>query len=286
MPRGPTQAFICYRRSTLGSSAAGRLASELRRLDIAVAIDVNHAESGLWKRRVARDILASSHVLVVITDGDLDKCANEGDAVLAELNIAREADIPIVPVLLDPAGFAKAKVEAPQTVSSLFDHQAYYTRHESYQSDVADLADALRRSSTIASGMVDGPASGFARLISAVSRFLTQYAPQLHTACNLVIVGVFVAAVYAIQSDGLDGLTWIPFGFVPKGILFVIDRHSEHAFLSILSLITLFFGSSAYIGVRSKEATLFDFSKEKLAIAAFSFGLGIGAALLHKERRR
>jgi hypothetical protein len=92
-----TDIFISYRRSA-SKHLARLIFSELRARGYDVFLDVTTIDSGEFDRIILNQIAARPHFLLVLSQGALERCANEGDWLRREIEEAFRLKRNIVPV--------------------------------------------------------------------------------------------------------------------------------------------------------------------------------------------
>ena len=89
--------FISYRRET-GLATARLLQQGLERLGCSCFLDYDSIRDGDWRERIAVAIDNSSNVVLVLSNGSLERCVQEDDMVRVEMEHAYKAGKPIIPV--------------------------------------------------------------------------------------------------------------------------------------------------------------------------------------------
>lgn len=113
--------FISYRRSN-GRDVARILQQGLERKGLKVFFDLQEITDGKFNEKLYESIGQSKNLIVLLTDGALDRCAIEGDWVREELEFAFANNINVVPVL--PSGHALCfPASLPASLGALRDIQ-------------------------------------------------------------------------------------------------------------------------------------------------------------------
>ena len=89
--------FISYRRES-GFFVAQTVKKLLEEKDIICHLDLEQDQVGEFDLRLLDAINNSSCLLLILTEGALDRCINEGDWVRREVMEALEKHIPIIPI--------------------------------------------------------------------------------------------------------------------------------------------------------------------------------------------
>ena len=89
--------FISYRRES-GTEIARALQLALKNLGYRVFFDFNSLQDGQFNEKIFDAIQTAKYFVLVLTDGALNRCANDGDWVRMEIERALSLHKPIVPV--------------------------------------------------------------------------------------------------------------------------------------------------------------------------------------------
>ena len=90
--------FISYRRST-GSTMARMINDRLRfETKYAVYLDVDELHAGNFHEAIRNKIRSSSHFVLILSKNALDRCIDPDDLVRAEISMAMEYGLSIIPV--------------------------------------------------------------------------------------------------------------------------------------------------------------------------------------------
>ncbi len=92
--------FISYRRKN-GAEAARAIVERLRSLDVGAFMDVNSLDSGPFDEQLLSTIGATPNFIVILSEGSLDRCVNEGDWLRREMAHAIRTRRNIIPVTMD-----------------------------------------------------------------------------------------------------------------------------------------------------------------------------------------
>lgn len=144
--------FINYRRSDTAAHAQN-LHDRLTRAfgKAAVFLDVHDIQSGeIWQQTLRSSGQNAKVLLVLIGENWMQKNADgkprlfdPGDWVRKEIELALDAGLTAVPVLLDGAELPK-NTDIPESIRPLLDAQAINVRHDSYADDVNRLVRHIR----------------------------------------------------------------------------------------------------------------------------------------------
>ena len=111
--------FISYRRTSYDT--ANLIAVKLRHAGYRVFFDVDTLTAGKFNEQLLEVIKGCKDFVLVLPEGALDRCHDEGDWIRREVMCALENDKNVIPVLLD--GFSWPK-EFPQGMEELPNYQA------------------------------------------------------------------------------------------------------------------------------------------------------------------
>ena len=112
--------FICYRRKP-DYDAALLIATLLGKKGYSVFIDIDEIKSGHFGKKIFRSIESSPNFIVLLSEGTLDKCNDEGDWVRKEVEYALQLNSNIIPIIRPGFSFKKSK-NIPESMSSLSMH--------------------------------------------------------------------------------------------------------------------------------------------------------------------
>ena len=107
--------FISYRRA-LSKHLARSIYMDLKANGWDAFLDVNTIDSGDFDRVILNQIGARAHFILLISPGSLERCANEGDWVLREIQEAVRLERNIVPIIEEGADFAREMTYLPPDV--------------------------------------------------------------------------------------------------------------------------------------------------------------------------
>lgn len=199
--------FVSYRRSD-SRNAAARLVDCLdkaRGID-KVFFDIESIQAGEnFKDRITTALGKSDVCLVLIGDDWLvegedqrPRLQNKGDFVRMEVLAAIEAQIKVIPVLLDNAPMPEAQ-QLPNELASIVTLNAAYLRHETFKQDVKSLAKQLR-------GEREGSQSQSTMIIRHAIRAIFGF---VSAAVLLLVIGIAHKAIVggAISLTLGEGLT-------------------------------------------------------------------------------
>ncbi|MBA3871120.1 MAG: SUMF1/EgtB/PvdO family nonheme iron enzyme, partial [Anaerolineae bacterium] len=105
--------FISYRRST-SQHFARSIFNELQQRGHDVFLDVNSIDNGAFDHIIRNQIAARPHFLLILSKGALERCVNEEDWLLKEIQEALRLNRNIVPVYDDGFNFADEKHFLPE----------------------------------------------------------------------------------------------------------------------------------------------------------------------------
>jgi hypothetical protein len=147
---GRVSVFLSYRRAD-SPYAAGRLADRLgERFELFMDIDI---APGLHFGRALTDAVSNCDVmLVLIGPSWLDVLEEDGsrrlenprDWVVQEIEAALARDVTVIPVLVDGARMPLPE-QLPEQLESLAFRQAISLRHESFNTDITSLMNAIEQ---------------------------------------------------------------------------------------------------------------------------------------------
>lgn len=109
--------FISYRRIT-GKNYARTIKPELEKRGYKVFLDFDELKDGVFDQRIKDAIKDSSVFLVILSEGALDRCVNEGDWVKEEILYANETKKHIVPVEVDKS-FREIPPNLPESIKTI-----------------------------------------------------------------------------------------------------------------------------------------------------------------------
>lgn len=89
--------FISYRREN-GLELARVIKAQLESLGVKVFLDLDKIRTGPFNEKIYQSIDDARYFLFIMTEGALDRCANEGDWVRKELEYAHKSQKVMVPV--------------------------------------------------------------------------------------------------------------------------------------------------------------------------------------------
>ena len=110
--------FLCYRAQS-GSHAARAIRTALTEGGIEVFQDVDEVHLGdSWKQKV-KDRIERCDVVVVVVDKQWDRVFDTRDSIRYELKLASDAEVPVVPVLIDSAAPPTPPKHLPPVLAGL-----------------------------------------------------------------------------------------------------------------------------------------------------------------------
>ena len=119
--------FVSYRRTSYDT--ANLIAVKLRHAGYKVFFDVDTLTAGKFNEQLLEVIKGCKDFVLVLPEGALDRCHDEGDWIRREVMCAIENNKNIIPVLLD--GFSWPK-EFPQGMEELPNYQAVAAVNREY----------------------------------------------------------------------------------------------------------------------------------------------------------
>ena len=147
---GTVSVFLSYRRAD-SPYAAGRLADRLgERFELFMDIDI---APGLHFGRALTDAVSSCDVMLVLIgpswldamdDDGNPRLQNPRDWVVQEIEAALARDVTVIPVLVDGARMPLPE-QLPEQLESLAFRQAISLRHESFNTDITSLMNAIEQ---------------------------------------------------------------------------------------------------------------------------------------------
>jgi TIR domain len=142
--------FLSYRRADT-PYAAGRLGDRLgERFELFMDIDI---APGLHFGQALNDAVSSCDVMLVligpswltaVDDDGRSRLQNPRDWVVQEIEAALARDVTVIPVLVDGARMPLPE-QLPEQLESLAFRQAVSLRHESFNSDITTLLNAIEQ---------------------------------------------------------------------------------------------------------------------------------------------
>lgn len=108
--------FISYRRAT-GKNFARIIKPELEKRGFSVFLDFDELKDGVFDKRIMDAIKDSPIFLLILSEGALDRCANDDDWVKEEILCAKKHEKHIVPVNVDNS-FSGIPEELPEDVKA------------------------------------------------------------------------------------------------------------------------------------------------------------------------
>ena len=109
--------FLSYRRKT-GKNYARTLKPELEKRGYSVFLDFDELKDGVFDDRIRTAITDAPVFMLILSEGALDRCVNEGDWVREEILYANEKKRHIVPVEVDKS-FREFPENLPEDVKSV-----------------------------------------------------------------------------------------------------------------------------------------------------------------------
>jgi hypothetical protein len=106
MPQPQNTVFISYRRAKSGYLPRA-IYMDLTHHGWDAFFDIQNIDSGDFDRIILRQIAARAHFILLISHGSLERCLNEGDWVLREIEEAVRLDRNIVPIIQEGADFER-----------------------------------------------------------------------------------------------------------------------------------------------------------------------------------
>ncbi len=114
-PRVPYDVFVSYRRST-GSETARLIVGRLEQKGMRAFLDVDSLDSGRFDDRLLLTIENTPNFVVILSEGSLDRCMEEGDWLRREIGHAIESDRNIIPILMPQFQMPEALPEEMETL--------------------------------------------------------------------------------------------------------------------------------------------------------------------------
>ncbi len=133
--------FISYRRDATGKAFARTLEQALTQRGYDVFLDVDCIDAGKWADQILTEVPRRAHFLIVLTPGCLDRCADEGDWVRREFELAVKHGRNIVPVREESVDLAQLRGTCPACMKALFDFQIARIQHSAFERDIEILVD-------------------------------------------------------------------------------------------------------------------------------------------------
>ena len=124
-------AFVSYRREN-GSHAARVIRMMVEKLsDKKLFLDVDELGQGRFDERLLAIIESTPSLILILSPGSLERCANEGDWLAREVTHALERGKTIIPVMVDGFAFPDSKTLAslPPAIAGLSNYQAVSYEH-------------------------------------------------------------------------------------------------------------------------------------------------------------
>ena len=108
--------YICYRRT--GAMIARLLYSALRASGVSVFFDEEELTTGFFNQVLYKAIKQSRNMIVLMTQGALERCVNENDWIRTELEFAISNNVNLVPVV--PSGVSQYfPSDLPESLQSI-----------------------------------------------------------------------------------------------------------------------------------------------------------------------
>ncbi len=108
MPDTDRMVFLSYRRD-VSSFIARAIFLDLRANGYDVFMDVESIDSGQFETIILNQIAARPHFLVILTPGAVDRCAEPGDWLRREIEMAMDLGRNVVPILVNNFSFEASK---------------------------------------------------------------------------------------------------------------------------------------------------------------------------------
>jgi len=121
--------FISYRRKGAGAGVAGELQAKLENRGYKVFLDVDNIASGEFPEQIDLAIRESSDFLLILSQGMLDRCADEEDWVRHEIVLAEQLGKNVIGVSL-PGFVMPMAEELPVPLRDLPNKQVFLWSHE------------------------------------------------------------------------------------------------------------------------------------------------------------
>jgi hypothetical protein len=136
--------FISYRRE--GGAELARLVRDgLRERGYDVFMDVEDLRSGPFNTALFEQIESATDVVLILTPGCLDRCANENDWLRLEVAHAIKCKKNIVPVRA--RGFSFPSAPLPEDLKEILNYQGVEPSHDYFRASMDKLASLLVGSS-------------------------------------------------------------------------------------------------------------------------------------------
>ena len=128
--------FISYRRDSTGKPFARSLKEALTKEGYDVFLDVDSLGAGPWPEQIQTRLRQSSHFLLLLTPGALDRCTNEDDWVRKECLMAKASGRNIVPIREESVSLSEMRKNCPDCLAWVFNQQIAELRHGSFEADI------------------------------------------------------------------------------------------------------------------------------------------------------
>jgi len=133
--------FISYRRDH-GSVAARLFQGWLEQNGLEVFLDVDSLAAGHFDQQITNRIRGCDAVVVVLSQGSLNRCLESDDWLRREVREALEQARTLIPITLP--GFSWDEAELPPDISNLRNHQALQYDHRHWLATRQELLRWLR----------------------------------------------------------------------------------------------------------------------------------------------
>jgi hypothetical protein len=134
--------FVSYRREG-GVDLAARIKDALKAKGYSVFMDIEDLKSGKFNVALLNKIAEATDVLVILTPGCLERCRNEGDWLLREVEHAIRLERNVVPVMT-PSFIRPAVGELPSVIYDLLEYHGIKSQPEMFDESVARLTLLLK----------------------------------------------------------------------------------------------------------------------------------------------
>lgn len=134
--------FVSYRRRT-GADIARAIVERLKKKDVRPFLDVDSLNSGTFDDRLLTYIECTPNFMVILSEGSLDRCADEEDWLRREINHAIQTRRNIVPVMMPRFQWPKDG-ELPEELATLPRYNSLPYQHDYFDEFINKLVKFLR----------------------------------------------------------------------------------------------------------------------------------------------
>lgn len=151
--------FISYRRKT-GTEFARMLYEKLKSFGMNIFFDIEEIHRGKFNEKLYDSIINSKYFILILSEGSLDSCTEEGDWLRLEIGCAFRNGIEIIPVMLDGFRYPDKNLNEIEELRLI---QAVPFNEYYFEPSIDKITDRLKnvrfskRKSDIKSGGISSP---------------------------------------------------------------------------------------------------------------------------------